>query len=439
MYIQLIQAPRNAGYSPNSRTACYAPIGLISIATYCREKFPAANIEVLDGELMLLSEIVNQLQPGSFVGIETKLHNYSSALAIAEAAKRIGCAVILGGVYASSIFDAILQNRSALIDYIIVGYGELAFVDVINGELGLRKKQPRIVFHPHPDFDVLPLPDRRTFIDLQVYIGNFKDKHPNWSRHTATNIITLQGCTNKCVFCARQTPGIGVIYWRNPKSIWKEVQILNYEYGVDYVVAFDDQIATDYEWLSEVAQSKPSGMAEVIWHVFSNAENITSQSLAFFQKLPVRHVFIGIETGDSGLARTVGKGNGFSPKRCLEAVRLLAGAGIQITPSFVLGLPGETVSTLQRTLDFAERIRGIAPFEEVFAACLIPFPGSPAFRMLVSKCIDLKDQDVLDGEKLTTMWFKQFCDVEYKQAREFCERILSLAPYRITLDKGENQ
>ncbi|MCK5320940.1 hypothetical protein KAJ61_06160, partial [Candidatus Parcubacteria bacterium] len=75
--IQLIQPPRNKGYVDSSRSACYPPIGLTSIATYCKKNFPNADIEILDGEFMALTKIIQKLKPNSFVGIETKMGSYA--------------------------------------------------------------------------------------------------------------------------------------------------------------------------------------------------------------------------------------------------------------------------------------------------------------------------------------------------------------------------
>lgn len=74
--LQLIQPPRSEGYGSNSRTACYMPLGLVSIATYAKQQFQDAEIEILDGEFMSVDDVINRLKPNSVVGIETKTPNY---------------------------------------------------------------------------------------------------------------------------------------------------------------------------------------------------------------------------------------------------------------------------------------------------------------------------------------------------------------------------
>lgn len=436
--IQLIQPPRNPGYVANSRSACYPPLGLISIATYCRSVFPQATIEVLDGEFLTLEEILGRLKPGAILGIETKMLNYSSALVIAEAGKARQCVVVFGGVYASAIPEVIMRKRANLVDHLVVGYGEKEFAAIVRHHTqGAHSTVvlPRVIRHSIPDFNDIPLPDRSAFVHLPTYVENFRAQHPGWAQWNVTNAITQQGCQHKCVFCERQTPGIGNIYYRNPESIWQEVQLLHDRHGVDYLVVFDDQIAQNVKWLACLVQSKPAGIS-VRWHVFSTAENITEESLELLAQLPTQHVFVGVETGDAELAKRVGKGRAFSPELCLQTMCRLAQVGIGVTPSFILGLPGETEATLATTLAHAHKIQELTGFAEVFAACLIPFPGTIAFRQLAARCPELRDEDVFDGEELTRMWFTHFCAVDYETARNRVEQILALGKYPITLDKG---
>ena len=110
------------GYGNNSRSACYVPVGLVSIATYCKNQFPKAEVEILDGELISVEEIISELKPGAFVGIETKLLNYESALKIAQEAKKRACVVILGGVFASALSEVIMKNQSRIVDFVVVGF-----------------------------------------------------------------------------------------------------------------------------------------------------------------------------------------------------------------------------------------------------------------------------------------------------------------------------
>lgn len=422
--VQLIQPAKNQGYISNSRSGCYTPLGLVSIATYVRQEFPNAKIEVLDGELMTNQEIIGQLKPNSFVGIDTKTVNYASALEIAYAAKSIGSIVVLGGVYASAIPEKIIEHRRDIIDHIIVGYGEKPFEEIISGN------GRDIMHNPKSCFNEIPIPDRSTFLDLESYISNFQREHPTWHPR-GTNIFTHMGCMNRCVFCSRTSPN-GSVYYRNPSRIWEEVSDLVKNHNVRYIVDFSETITNNMNWLKELVDEKPKDL-NPIFHSFTSASGVNDDSIELMKNLNVKHIFMGLETGDEDMACQIMKGKKFSPDVSLNAVKLLTEAEIGLTPSFVLGLPGETEESLQNTYEFAKKVYEITNFEEIFCSALIPFPGSIAFNMLDRKIGFTTD--IHDPEELKKQWTKHFCETDYETIMKYAEKILALGKYTITIKK----
>jgi len=422
--VQLVQPGKSPGYIDNSRTGCYVPLGLLSIATYTQQQFPEASIEVLDGELMSNLDIIRQLKSNAVVGIDTKTPNYASALEIAEAAKERGCKVVIGGVYATEIPEKIAFYRQEAIDHIVVGFGERPFVDIING------RKDRIINNLEPNFDGLPIPDRN-FVDFEKYIQNFRENHGTWD-YRGTNIFTHMGCKHKCLFCSRSGPNKAI--YKNPETVWREVRNLIEKHEIEYFVDFSDTITQDVNSFRNLVNSKPDDL-NPIFHVFSTAEGINKETIRLFQKLNVKHVFIGAETGDYELARKISKGASFSPAITLESVALLSNAEIGITPSFVLGLPGESESSLNITYEFVKTIKSISDFEEIFCSALIPFPGSTAFDLLMKK-IDTPTTDLFDPEELKELWIDGFCDVDHAMVESYVNKILSLGEYKITIRKS---
>ncbi len=422
--VQLIQPEKSPGYTNNSRTGCYVPLGLLSIATYTQQQFPEASIEVLDGELISNQEIIRRLKPNAVIGIDTKTPNYASAVEIAEAAKEKECKVVVGGVYASAIPEKIALYRQDVIDHIVVGFGEKPFVDIIND------REDRVIHNSEPNFDELPIPDR-SFVDFERYIQNFREKHRTWD-YRGTNIFTHMGCRYRCLFCSRSGPN-GAIY-KNPETVWQEVKNLVEKHGIEYFVDFSDTITQDIGALRELVDSKPTDL-NPIFHVFSTAEGINPEIIELFQKINVKHVFVGAETGDHSLAATISKGASFSPARTLESIALLSDAEIGITPSFVLGLPGESEDSLNTTYEFAKKIKKISGFEEIFCSALIPFPGSRAFDLLMER-IGNPETDLFDPEELKQKWIEYFCNTNYDTINSQVNRILGLGDYTITIRKN---
>lgn len=432
MKLQLIQ-PGTGVYSSNSRSGCYPPLGLISIATHVRQRCPSVDVEILDGEHLAHAEIVARLD-GDFVGLTTNTVNYPQAVEVARAAKHRGATVMVGGVYASAIPDIILSRRKDIMDWIVVGYGEEPVADLITGRLAGPSATYRVDGHVirnlDPGFNHLAFPDRG-LIPMEDYVRRFCENRPTW-RSRGTNVFTNVGCAwrkpgvSGCIFCSRSGYRSAR---RHSDSIWREIRSLIRTYDVDYLVDFSDTILQDTNWLAALVESRPPDVCPT-WHVFARVDEITPATVALLEKLPCNHIFVGVESGDVAMYRRTRKGGG-SPADSLRVASLLTDHGIQLTPSYVVGLPGETPDSLRRTYDHACRLKEITGFEEVFCCELIPFPGSPAFDMLRQKVA--LETDMLDADELKRLWAMHFCTAKYNQICEYARRILDLGRYTITI------
>jgi anaerobic magnesium-protoporphyrin IX monomethyl ester cyclase len=427
MKLQLVQ-PTTGEYRSNSRSGCYVPLGLVSIATYVQSQRSAVEVEILDGEHLSASQIAEQLD-GDVIGINANTVTYPQALEVARIAKERGARVLLGGVYPSAIPELILRHRGHLIDTVVVGYGEIPTVAALDGPL------PPLVMNYRPPFPRLPAPDRR-WVKLETYLHRFRDQHPTWP-YRGTNVFTNVGClwrersAGGCIFCSRSG---AVTAFRPPHQVWDEIRDLVENWGIDYLVDFSDTTVQDAAWFEALVEAKPADLSPQ-WHIFARIDEITADVLRLARRLPCEHIFVGVESGDPSRYRVARKGGG-GPEQMLEVARLLQDEGVGITPSYVIGLPGEDHVSLEATLEHARRLKDITRFEEIFCCPLIPFPGSLAFSML-SRLVNL-ESDLYDLEELKRLWAKNFCKVDLQTLVEYTDEVLSLAKYKITIRRSQN-
>lgn len=428
MKLQLVQ-PTTGEYRSNSRSGCYVPLGLVSIATYVQSQRPEVEVEILDGEHLTTLQIEERLD-GDVVGINANSVTYSQALEVARVAKERGARVLLGGVYPSAIPELILRHRGHLFDTVVVGYGEIPTVEALDGQV------PPLVVNHRPPFPHLPAPDRR-LVQLETYLERFCDQHPTWP-YRGTNLFTNVGClwreksAGGCIFCSRSGT---VTAFRPPEQVWEEVRLLVDRWGVDYLVDFSDTSLQNLAWFESLIQARPADLSPQ-WHIFARMDEITAETLKLAQRLPCGHIFVGVESGDSALYKAARKGGG-SPEQMLEVARLLRRYKIAITPSYVVGLPGEDRKSLEATLEHARRLQEITRFEEIFCCPLIPFPGSLSFSCLQER-LGL-DGDLYDLEELKLLWARAFCDVDLETLTEYAERILELGKYKVTIQRQNRE
>jgi len=398
------------------------------MATYAKSKIPKLNVEILDGEMLSYEEIISKID-ADFIGINTNTITYPVAIEIASYAKSLGIYVIIGGVYATAMAERILHQRYNIIDSIVTGYGEKPLVDILKGN------RERIIRNTYPDLDCLSSLDR-SFLNVEDYISVFKNNHPSWN-YRASNIFTHVGCywrefgNGGCIFCSRSGD---YTKFKDTKLVWSEIKTLIRDYQIDYFVDFSDTILQNIEWLKELVKNKPTDLNPK-WHIFSRADEITDEVIPLLKELNCVHVFIGLESGDSKIYKRTNKGGG-NPEENILKVKLLSDNGISITPSYVTALPGETESSLKKTLEHAYTVKQICGFEEIFCCELIPFPGSKAFSMLDK--LKLFSSDILEVEKLKNCWAENFCNVDYSVIEYFTGEILKIGDYTITIRKKQN-
>jgi anaerobic magnesium-protoporphyrin IX monomethyl ester cyclase len=425
--VQLVQ-PTTGEYRSNSRSGCYPPLGLTSIATFLRQECQGLEIEIIDGEFASHEEIVRRLD-AEIIGINANTVTYPQAVEIAREAKARGAHVVMGGVYITAVPELVERHRADIVDTLAIGYGERAMLEVVR-----RRTRGRLVHHS-PELDVLPYPDR-SLVALEHYVERFQANHPTWP-YRGTNLFTNVGCHWRdrsgggCIFCSRS--GMRTTAFRDPLAVWVEVRELAERYGVEYVVDFSDTTLQDLDWLRALVDARPVGWRGPVWHLFARMDEITPESLELIERLPCHHIFVGIESGDPTVYRMARKGGG-SPEEALAVAQLMRSRGIELTPSYVVGLPGETEESLATTYEHACRLQEISRFEEIFCCEIIPFPGSIAFTKLRGR-VSIED-DILDIEVLKRAWAALFCRTDFETMQGTVERILSLGKYPITISKA---
>jgi len=404
------------------------PLGLMSIATYVKQKNPGFDISVLNEELESDRQQIKKINP-EVVGISAGLLNHRRAIALAEHFKERGAAVVFGGPYPSVIPEAILNNRDC-VDYIVRGEGEEPFykfltgvsVDEIDGfvyrtEDGLQVSSPHI-----GKINELPLIDRSVVV-MEDYFSNWREIFSESPFNNPTTIYSQGGCTwrnakRSCIFCARTD-----FSWRgrDPEKVWEEIRNLVEDYNVDYVRDLADSFSQNLGWLKKFTGQKPRGI-NVPLRIWARSNQINEKTIGYLAKLNVHDVFLGTESGDLGCLERMQKG--ITPEDNVNAVKLLKEYGMKTFISFVLGLPGESKGSLDNTLRHMDELINVGNIETMVSQVLKPLPGSTAFDMLVGKTEDkYEGVDVFDVEEIRRDWVRLFCNVDYDYLKSINMRI----------------
>jgi radical SAM superfamily enzyme YgiQ (UPF0313 family) len=113
----------------------------------------------------------------------------------------------------------------------------------------------------------------------------------------------------------------------------------------------------------------------VTWSINSRADVVDFELFKLMKKAGCRLILVGFESGDQQMLQKMKKN--ITVERMKEFVDLVKKAGLQIHGCFVLGLPGETRETIEKTIQFALDTR----MDTVQFSAAIPFPGTDYYQV----------------------------------------------------------
>lgn len=115
--------------------------------------------------------------------------------------------------------------------------------------------------------------------------------------------------------------------------------------------------------------------SRVKWDVQTHVNFVDETMLSKMKIANIERVEMGVETGDEGLLKTMGKATNLSMiLKAFETARRLKVK----TGSFLLfGQPGETIASINKTIDLAVRINADTPMFGI----MIPYPGTDVAKL----------------------------------------------------------
>ena len=316
-----------------SEAAMTPPLGMITVAALCP---PAWTIRLIDHCFEEISE--SDLAWADLVMVSAMHAQRVDALAILERARVAGCRTFVGGPWASTEPDVLLEYA----DHVFVGEAEEAFGGVaVALEQGTAERLYRIV--DKPDMTCSPVP-RFDLLHLDKY--------------TSMPVQFSRGCPFQCEFC-----DIITIYGRKPRAkepaqILRELDTLRSLGWKNEVFIVDDNFIGNQA--KALVLSKELAKWQVLHdHPFSfyteASINLADQKelMQAMVEANFMYVFIGIETPSSEALKESRKFQNLRQDN-VKQVRLIQEAGLWVLAGFIVGFDSDDESIFARQLEFIE-------------------------------------------------------------------------------------
>lgn len=351
----------------------------------------AGTAATLESVASALAEVVLQ-RPFDVLGVTISLASWFVALPMLRLvrAQRPDATIVCGGPHASFLAEVAARVRlprfcrymEEAACLLAVGEGEETLLEIVRrraageqdffpppagtvtfrgGQLVSGTRRP-----PIESLDLLASPDYSNF-GLET-ASAFESVHVELSR----------GCVNRCVFCS--DPG----YWqdyrrRSPDKVRADLAAVRPRTSTGVIRLSDSGF---YPWLpgqDAILDAFAAVAPPVIWSAYTTVRGMEARHAARMVEAGCRLVSFGVESGDPGQLRLMRKA--VPHTEVARVIREANREGLRTEASLVVGFPGETVESLERTLALIDellpetRVKVFEFMPVVFSRFLAERPG----------------------------------------------------------------
>lgn len=367
--------------TPNWKENPYPPLGLAYIGAVLEKGNDKVKIFdlTLDPEKPLEHKIEDILRfSPDVVGISAMSHNYGNALFIASILKKMDCKIVFGGPHPTIMPEEILKKE--FIDFVVIGEGEETFsrlcheidgsnnykdIDGLcykeNGDINIQPRKNYII-----DLDKIPFPARH-LLDLDKYklMDDFGNK--------MVTILSSRGCPYRCTYCFKGLFGIKYRQ-RSSNNIVEEIRYCVNEYGYKSFYFIDDLFTLDIKRVKDISDKIKE--LDITWQCLARVNNATYEMFRQMKKSGCYKVHFGIESGNQRILDGIKKG--IVLDQIKNAVSNCKKAEIRTKGYFMLGMPGDTIQTMNDTIYLASHLE----LDDAMFSITTPFPGTELWQSI---------------------------------------------------------
>ena len=299
------------------------------------------------------------------------------ALETARVARRVlpDVPVVVGGAPVTARPEDYLEEPA--VGMAVVAEGETAFLQLLETlATGAGLEQvPNLVYRtgdslrrnpPGPFLEELAaLPDPAYhLVDLSRYMQALsKDSAGRW-KWKPRRIMTVQtsrGCPFHCTYCAVHLHMGRRYRVQPPERVLAHLRFIATHLGIRHVHFIDDNLGQDQERFHAILDGliamKREGLP-IVWEtpIGMRTDRLTYDILTKAREAGCRSMYLTVESGSQRVLDEVIRKK-LKLQRVLEAADACKRLGIKARAGFIMGLPGETLEDMQKTIEFARRLR----------------------------------------------------------------------------------
>ena len=325
-------------------------------------------------------DIAHEADNHDLIILHTSTPSFSQDVRTAELLKERNPKLLIGFIGAKVAVETDTSLQAApVVDFVCRNEFDFTILDIAKGMplaevdgISWRTESDEIVHNRGraviTDMDQLSFVSSIYKRDLKIenyFIGYLK--------HPYVSFYTGRGCKSRCTFCLwPQTVGGHNYRVRSIPHVIDEVKYVLREMPQVKEIFFDDDTLTDNQPRVEEL-SRELGKLGVIWSCNAKA-NVPYETLKIMKAGGCRLLLVGYESGNQQILHNIKKGLRVEVAR--EFTKHCHELGITIHGTFILGLPGETLETIEETIRYAQEINP----HTIQVSLAAPYPGTFLYR-----------------------------------------------------------
>lgn len=342
------------------------------------------DLQMSDKPYMEIEETIKNYNP-DYVGLTFTTLLLDEAKQVAKFIKKKfpKVKIITGGVHSTINPEEVA--KSEYFDIVVFGEGDITLQDIVKGKplkkirgLVYKDKKGKIIKNPPQrqleNLDELPMPAWHLF-NAKLYVNP-----KAIARESPVGTIgTSRGCVYGCIYCNKSVFGRR-FRAKSVNRVVDEFEIL-LKNGFKEIHVWDDMFATDLKRAKAICDEIVRRKIKFSWQLECGVR-VNCVDKEFFEKCVKSgcyKVAFGFESGNDQVLRDIKKGATIQQAR--NAVKWAKEAGMETSGFFMLGLPTDTVKTMEQTIDFACSLG----LDYAKATILVPLPSTEVFEEFEKK------------------------------------------------------
>jgi len=353
------------------------PLGLGYLASALEKN--GHEVRVIDSlamgyDLADVKRTVQKFDP-ELVGITATTPAIYDAYSIARVVKEVNpdCRTVLGGPHVTFMARETLEECPQ-VDVVVKGEGEQTIAELASGKklraikgIAFRKKG-KIKESEKRGFvknlDEIPFPAYHSLPMKKYEMRGIK----------FAAMVTSRGCPFQCVFCSSSKLCGKIWRGRSPENVLEEIKLLREKFRVREIEFLDDTFTLNKERTKALCALIRKEKVDISWSCSSRVDTINEELARELKEAGCHSIYLGVESGSQRSLNFLKKGINLNQAK--KAVTVLKKLKLNTVSTFIIGIPGETVKAIEKTIKFAKKLTPtLAQF-----TILTPYPGTEIYE-----------------------------------------------------------